>query len=59
MLELNSFLVPGNLVMNPRQPQWGEGQVQSVIENRITINFENAGKLIIDGGEVELELVEE
>ena len=59
MLELNSLLAPGDLVTNPRQPQWGKGQIQSVIGSRITVNFEHAGKLTIDGGEVELEQFEE
>ncbi len=59
MLELNSLLAPGNLVMNPHQPQWGQGQIQSVIGSRITVNFENAGKLTIDGSEVDLELLED
>lgn len=59
MLGLNSFLEPGNLVINPSQLSWGTGQVQSVISNRITINFENAGKLTLDGEKVELELLED
>ena len=41
-------LVPGMLVRHPMEPDWGLGQVQSVIGNRATINFENMGKLLID-----------
>lgn len=51
---MNEFLEPGNLVRHPTQPDWGLGQVQSVIGNRITVNFEHAGKVVIDGSRVEL-----
>ena len=52
---LEAFLEPGVLVRHPDQPDWGLGQVQSMIGHRITVNFENAGKLVIDGNVVELE----
>jgi hypothetical protein len=39
-------------VRHPGQPDWGLGQVQSVIGNRITVNFENAGKVVIDGSRI-------
>jgi hypothetical protein len=51
-------LVPGALVRHPDEPDWGVGQVQSVIGNRITVNFENAGKLLIDGERVSLEVID-
>lgn len=51
------FLEPGMLVRHPLAPEWGVGQVQSRIDNRITVNFEHAGKRVIDGRHVELELV--
>ncbi len=54
---MNMFLEPGMLVRHPGQPDWGLGQVQSVIGNRITVNFEHAGKRVIDGNHVVLELV--
>ena len=54
---MNSLLQPGNLVRHPTQPEWGIGQVQSVIETRITVNFEHAGKVVVNPNEVELELV--
>lgn len=50
-------LVPGDFVRHPRQPDWGRGQVQSVVGNRVTINFENVGKLLIDTSVIELERV--
>lgn len=49
--------LPGALVRHPGRPDWGIGQVQSVIGNRITVNFENAGKLLIKGDVVELETI--
>ena len=51
------ILEPGMLVRNPREPEWGVGQVQSRIAQRVTVNFEHAGKLVIDGRLVPLELV--
>lgn len=51
------FLEPGMLVKNPAQPDWGIGQVQSRIGERVTVNFQHAGKLVIDGRRVALELV--
>jgi len=41
-------LLPGDFVSHPDQPDWGLGQVQSVIGNRVTVNFENAGKVTIN-----------
>ncbi len=51
-------LVPGSFVRNPARPDWGLGQVQSVVGTRITVNFEHAGKLSIDGGNVKLEVID-
>lgn len=51
----NALLSPGDFVRHPGRPDWGLGQVQSKIGHRITVNFENAGKLVIDGNVVELE----
>jgi hypothetical protein len=52
---MNEFLEPGMLVRHPERPDWGLGQVQSVIGKRITVNFEHAGKVVIDGSRVSLE----
>ena len=46
-------------VLHPDRPDWGTGQVQSVIGDRITVNFENAGKLLINAALVALEVVPE
>lgn len=54
MSDFNSFLEPGMLVEHPRQPDWGTGQVQSNIGGKITVNFQEVGKVVIDGSRVEL-----
>ena len=54
---MNSCLEPGMLVRHPAQPGWGIGQVQSRIGLRITVNFQNAGKVVIDGARVDLMVV--
>jgi transcription elongation factor GreA-like protein len=54
-----SRLTPGAFVRHPDRPDWGIGQVQSVIGQRITVNFEHAGKLMINGAVVTLETVED
>ncbi|MCO6381981.1 MAG: DUF3553 domain-containing protein [Vannielia sp.] len=55
--DLNAILEPGMLVRHPGQPDWGLGQVQSNIGGRITVNFEHAGKVTIDGKNVLLEII--
>lgn len=50
-------LAPGVLVRNTQAPEWGLGQVQSVIGNRVTVNFENMGKQLIDTNHADLEIV--
>jgi hypothetical protein len=54
---MNSLLVPGALVRHPTRPDWGLGQVQSVIGERVTVNFEDRGKVLINAAVVELEVV--
>lgn len=55
---MNEFLAPGHFVRHPHKPEWGLGQVQSVIDNRITVNFEEVGKVVINGLQIELLLVD-
>ena len=50
-------LEPGNFVINPTQKSWGIGQVQSIIKNKATINFENAGKKVINLDIINLEKI--
>ena len=57
MKELNAMLEPGMLVRHPNEPAWGLGQVQSNIADRITVNFEHQGKVVIDGRRITLEMV--
>ena len=49
---------PGDKVINPYKEEWGVGQVQSIINNKITVNFENAGKKVINAENIELEKFE-
>jgi len=51
---MNALLEPGNLVKHPARPDWGTGQVQSNIGGRVTVNFEHAGKVVIQGPDVTL-----
>tara|TARA_Y100000741_G_scaffold344384_1_gene308929 strand:+ start:353 stop:529 length:177 start_codon:yes stop_codon:yes gene_type:complete len=45
---------PGDKVYNPLNKEWGIGQVQSIIKEKITINFQNVGKKVINGENIEL-----
>jgi hypothetical protein len=54
---MTSFLEPGMRVRHPQQPDWGIGQVQSNIGGKVTVNFPEAGKVVIDGTRVDLQLV--
>jgi hypothetical protein len=49
-----ALLEPGMLVRHPEQADWGLGQVQSNIDNKVTVNFEHAGKVVIDMKRVSL-----
>lgn len=53
---MSAFLEPGMMVRNPAQPDWGLGQVQSNINGRVTVNFEHAGKVVINLKEVALQM---
>lgn len=52
-------LVPGALVRHPDRPDWGLGQVQSVIGYRVTVNFRERGKVLINTEVIALEAAEE
>jgi hypothetical protein len=49
---------PGDFVINPKNKSWGIGQIQSIIKNKVTVNFENVGKLVINSKETVLERVD-
>jgi len=57
MNDLNAILAPGALVRHPQHPDWGLGQVQSNISGKITVNFREMGKVVIDGARVALQPV--
>lgn len=59
MEDLNAFLAPGMLVAHPQHPDWGTGQVQSNINGKITVNFRNSGKVVLNGFHVALVLANE
>ena len=48
---------PGDYVKNPSNKDWGIGQVQSIIGNKVTVKFENCGKRVINVENVNLEKV--
>ena len=45
---------PGDKVINPANKSWGIGQVQSIIKEKVTVNFENVGKKVINSKIIEL-----
>jgi len=49
---------PGDKVVNPMNKEWGIGQVQSNIKNKITVNFENVGKKVINSNNILLRKLE-
>jgi len=57
MTNLNSILSPGMIVRHPDRPDWGSGQVQSNAGGKITVNFAEAGKVVIDGARIGLIIV--
>ena len=48
---------PGDKVTNTKSKDWGIGQVQSIIGNKVTVNFENYGKQVINIENVNLEKI--
>ena len=46
---------PGDTVVNTANKSWGVGQVQSIINEKVTVNFENVGKKVINAKNVLLE----
>ena len=47
----------GDFVRNPSNKDWGIGQIQSIINDKVTVNFENSGKKVINAREIILEKV--
>ena len=48
---------PGDYVINSEYKSWGIGQIQSIINNKVTVNFENVGKKVINSNEILLEKI--
>ena len=48
---------PGDYVINPKNRNWGKGQIQSIIDYKVTVNFENEGKKVINTKEIILEKI--
>ena len=48
---------PGDKVTNPNNKDWGVGQVQSIINSKVTVNFENVGKKVINADAIKLEKI--
>jgi hypothetical protein len=48
---------PGDKVTNPDSKGWGIGQVQSIIKGKVTVNFENVGKKVINAEIIKLERI--
>lgn len=53
-----SMIEPGQRVRHPDEPGWGIGQVQSAIGERVTVNFEHRGKVVINARVVDLAIVD-
>ena len=49
---------PGDYVINPEYKSWGIGQIQSIINNKVTVNFENVGKKVINNNIIILEKID-
>jgi|TARA_Y100000389_G_scaffold191609_1_gene218039 hypothetical protein len=50
---------PGDKVFNPNNKNWGIGQVQSIINQKVTVNFQNVGKKVINTNNIELKKINE
>ena len=48
---------PGDRVVNPTRKDWGIGQVQSIVNEKVTVNFENVGKIVINANNITLEKI--
>ncbi len=53
----HAFLEVGAIVRHRIEAGWGLGQIQSIIGSRVTVNFENRGKVVLHGDDLPLELV--
>tara|TARA_B100000029_G_C17359407_1_gene881983 strand:- start:676 stop:861 length:186 start_codon:yes stop_codon:yes gene_type:complete len=57
-MNLHGDLTPGVFVVNEdKKYEWGIGQVQSSIDDKVTVNFENVGKKTINPFKIKLKIV--
>ena len=49
---------PGDFVINPKNRNLGIAQIQSIIKDKVTANFENVGKKVINSKEIVLEKID-
>ena len=56
---LGSPIEPGQRVLHPGRPDWGVGQVQSAVGDRITVNFEHAGKVLVNAAVIALDVLDD
>jgi hypothetical protein len=54
---MNFDFEPGDYVVNPKNKNWGIGQIQSIIKEKVTVNFENKGKQVINASKITLKKV--
>ena len=52
-----SPIEPGQWVRHPAHPEWGDGQVQSAVGARVTVNFEHQGKVLINAAVIDLDIL--
>ena len=55
---MSGSIEPGQRVVHPDRPDWGVGQVQSVVGDRVTVNFEHAGKVLVNTAVVTLDVLD-
>ena len=55
---MSGSIEPGQRVVHPDRPDWGVGQVQSVVGDRVTVNFEHAGKVLVNTAVVALDVLD-
>ena len=54
---MHLYFEPGDYVVNPSEKDWGIGQIQSIIKNKATVNFQNSGKKVLNIDHVSLEKI--
>jgi len=50
--------IPGDYVINPNNKDWGMGQIQSIINSKVTVNFVNVGKKVVNSRQINLEKID-